>query len=212
VIKCYSRSHNTARLYHGFGSTHGAVLKGPAVSGMVTNFRCRQVLHTHTVVWRVLMGISHDNLAAEHNYITNIFHVTYFFWSRWVWCANVLKWPWIIWKWLISGALPHPDLLFQWFIVSAHLRCLIWVALHPWLPPTTPCFNITAEQQFTSYPDMMSRKYRTHLKMPLFRHFRQGSSKLEKNQRVNNWVRGVINWTSSTQVKYSIPIFFNGKI
>src|ERR1700720_4416420 len=64
--------------------------------------------------------------------------------------------------------------------------------------PQPPCFNITAAQQLTTHPDMMSREYRTHLKMPLLRHCRQGSGKLEKNLQVENWVQGAINWMSST--------------
>ena len=51
----------------------------------------------------------------------------------------------------------------------------------------------TAEQQLTTPSDMMSGEYQTHLKMPLLRHFRQGSSNLDKNQQVKNWVQGAIN-------------------
>ena len=47
------------RLCHSFSFTHGAVLKGPMVLGMVTKIRHWQLLHTHTAVLQVLMGISH---------------------------------------------------------------------------------------------------------------------------------------------------------
>ena len=74
-----------------------------------------------------------------------------------------------------------------------------------------PCFNIIAEQHHISHPEMNLGKYCTCLKIPLHRHFYQGSGKLEKNQQVENWVRGAINWMLSTQVQYSTPIFSMAK-
>ena len=58
---------------------------------------------------------------------------------------------------------------------------------------------------------MISGQYRTHLKIPLHKHFCQGSGELEKNQQVKNWVQGVIDWMSSTQVQYSTPLFSMAK-
>ena len=104
------------RLCHGFSSTHGAVLKGPAVSGTVTNFGHWQVPWYSRCWWVFPLG--RNDLAAEtyfHNYIIFSDPGESLMCK---WNSDVLKWPWIILKIACLGCLPS-----FWFVITM-IYCL----------------------------------------------------------------------------------------